>query len=34
MIGTFPMPEFNSSYAITHRDFVRIGDKKKKIKKP
>jgi hypothetical protein len=28
MTGTFPMPEFNSSYTITHRDFVRIGDKK------
>jgi hypothetical protein len=28
MTGTFPMPEFNSSYRITHRNFVRIGDKK------
>jgi hypothetical protein len=27
MTGTFPMPEFNSSYTITHRNFVRIGDK-------
>jgi hypothetical protein len=28
MTGTFPMPEFNSSYTITHRNFVRIGDKR------
>jgi hypothetical protein len=28
MTGTFPMPEFNSSYTITHRNFVRIRDKK------
>jgi hypothetical protein len=28
MTGTFPMPEFNSSYTISHRNFVRIGDKK------
>jgi hypothetical protein len=27
MSGTFPMPEFNTSYAITHRNFVGIGDK-------
>jgi hypothetical protein len=27
MTGTFPMPEFNISYTITHRNFVRIGDK-------
>jgi hypothetical protein len=27
MTGTFPMPEFKSSYTITHRNFVRIGDK-------
>jgi hypothetical protein len=27
MAGTFPMPDFNSSYTITHRNFVRIGDK-------
>jgi hypothetical protein len=27
MTGTFPMPEFKSSYTITHRYFVRIGDK-------
>jgi hypothetical protein len=25
--GTFSMPDFNSSYTITHRNFVRIGDK-------
>jgi hypothetical protein len=25
--GTFPMPDFNSSYTITHRNFVRIGHK-------
>jgi hypothetical protein len=34
MTGTFPMPEFNSSYRITHRNFVRIGDKKFFRKKP
>jgi hypothetical protein len=28
MAGTFPMPEFNSSYAITDSKLVRIGDKK------
>jgi hypothetical protein len=28
MAGTFPMPDFNSSYTITHRNFVRIGHKK------
>jgi hypothetical protein len=28
MAGTFPMPVFNSSHTITHRNFVRIGDKK------
>jgi hypothetical protein len=28
MTGTFLIPEFNSSYTITHRNFVRIGDKK------
>jgi hypothetical protein len=28
MSGTFPMPEFSTSYAITHRNFVGIGDKK------
>jgi hypothetical protein len=27
MAGTFPLPDFNSSYTITHRNFVRIGDK-------
>jgi hypothetical protein len=27
MTGTFPMPEFNTSYTITHRNFVRIGEK-------
>jgi hypothetical protein len=27
MTGTFPMPEFNPSHTITHRNFVRIGDK-------
>jgi hypothetical protein len=26
--GTFTMPEFNSSYKITHSNLVRIGDKK------
>jgi hypothetical protein len=34
MTGTFPMPEFNSSYAVTHRNFVRIGDIKIFRKKP
>jgi hypothetical protein len=28
MTGTFSMPEFNSSHKITHRNFVRISDKK------
>jgi hypothetical protein len=28
MAGTFPIPDFNSSYTITRRNFVRIGDKK------
>jgi hypothetical protein len=28
MAGTFTMPEFNSSYKITHSNLVRIGDKK------
>jgi hypothetical protein len=28
MAGTFPMPDFNSSHTIIHRNFVRIGDKK------
>jgi hypothetical protein len=27
MTGTFPMPEFNPSYTITHRNCARIGDK-------
>jgi hypothetical protein len=27
MAGTFTMPEFNSSYKITHSNLVRIGDK-------
>jgi hypothetical protein len=27
MAGTFPMPDFNSSYTITHRNFVGIGHK-------
>jgi hypothetical protein len=27
MGGTFTIPEFNSSYTITHRNFVRIADK-------
>jgi hypothetical protein len=27
MAGTFPLPDFKSSYTITHRNFVRIGDK-------
>jgi hypothetical protein len=26
--GTFTIPEFNSSYTITDRNLVRIGDKK------
>jgi hypothetical protein len=26
--GTFAIPEFNSSYTITDRNLVRIGDKK------
>jgi hypothetical protein len=30
MTRTFPMPEFSSSYTITHRNFVPIRDKKKK----
>jgi hypothetical protein len=34
MAGTFPMPDFNSSHTITHRNFVRIGDKKIFSKKP
>jgi hypothetical protein len=34
MTGTFSMPEFNSSHKITHRNFVRIGDKKFFSKKP
>jgi hypothetical protein len=28
MAGTLPTPDFNSSYTITHRNFVRISDKK------
>jgi hypothetical protein len=28
MAGTFTMPEFNSSYKITHSNLVRFGDKK------
>jgi hypothetical protein len=27
MAGTFTIPEFNSSYKITHSNLVRIGDK-------
>jgi hypothetical protein len=27
MAGTFTIPEFNSSYKITHSNWVRIGDK-------
>jgi hypothetical protein len=27
MAGTFTIPEFNSSYTITHSNLVRIGDK-------
>jgi hypothetical protein len=34
MTGAFHMPEFNTSYAITHRNFVRIGDKNLFSKKP
>jgi hypothetical protein len=34
MAGTFPTPDFNSSYTITHRNFVRISDKKFFSKKP
>jgi hypothetical protein len=28
MAGTFTIPEFNSSYSITDRNLVGIGDKK------
>jgi hypothetical protein len=28
MAGTFTIPEFNSPYAITDSNLVRIGDKK------
>jgi hypothetical protein len=28
MAGTFPIPEFNSSYTITDSNLVRIGEKK------
>jgi hypothetical protein len=28
MAGTFTIPEFNSSYKITHSNLVRLGDKK------
>jgi hypothetical protein len=28
MAGTFTIPEFNSSFKITHSNLVRIGDKK------
>jgi hypothetical protein len=28
MAGTFPMPDFSSSYKITHRNFVRFCHKK------
>jgi hypothetical protein len=28
MGGTFIIPEFNSSYTITDKNLVRIGDKK------
>jgi hypothetical protein len=28
MVGTFTIPEFNSSYSITDSNLVRIGDKK------
>jgi hypothetical protein len=34
MTGTFPIPEFNSSYTITDSNLVRIGDKKFLEKKP
>jgi hypothetical protein len=34
MGGTFTIPEFNSSYAITDSNLVRIGDKKFLEKKP
>jgi hypothetical protein len=34
MAGTFPIPEFNSSYTITDSNLVRIGDKKFLEKKP
>jgi hypothetical protein len=34
MVGTFTIPEFNSSYSITDSNLVRIGDKKKFEKKP
>jgi hypothetical protein len=34
MAGTFTIPEFNSSYKITHSNLVRIGDKKFLEKKP
>jgi hypothetical protein len=34
MAGTFPMPDFNSSNTITHRNFVRIGHKQFFSKKP
>jgi uncharacterized membrane protein YobD (UPF0266 family) len=34
MARTFHMPDFNSSCTITHRNFVRIGDKKIFSKKP
>jgi hypothetical protein len=27
MTGIFPMTEFNTSYTITHRNFVRIREK-------
>jgi hypothetical protein len=32
MDGTFPIPEFNSSYTITGSNLVRIRDKKKSKK--
>jgi hypothetical protein len=36
MVGTFTIPEFNSSYSITDSNLVRFGDKKfsKKTKYP
>jgi hypothetical protein len=34
MAGTFTIPEFNSSYSITHSNLVRIGDKQFLEKKP